>query len=128
MNSRSWRRVTSKYRPRPYLEYSRFVDKDAARSVMSNIIIMVLHLHHVLLSGCTLYVVDCTSSGGVCNLDMIAKSQVAHAGPGVAIPLDVVKAWEQVIYTNLAAPKSHPVSAHIVYFILAIQSFYCNSF
>ena len=128
MNSRSWQRVTSKYCPRPYLECSRFVDRDAARSVMSNIIIMVLHLQPTSCVIVRLYVVDCTSSGGACNLDMIAKSQVAHTGLGVAIPLDVVKAWEQVIYTNLAAPKSHPVSAHIVYFILAIQSFYCNSF
>ena len=106
------------------------VDKGAARSVMSNIIIMVLH-DCVFTAHTMCYcrqVVDCTLAGGACNLDTIAKSQVAHAGPGVAIPLDAVKAWEQMIYTNLAAPKSHPVSAHIVDFILPTQSFYCYSF
>lgn len=82
---------------------------------MSNIGSTCVFTAHTM---CYCQVVDCTSAGGVCNLDMIAKSQVAHVGSGVAIPLDVVKAWEQMIYTNLAAPKSYPVSAHIVYFIL----------
>lgn len=82
---------------------------------MSNII---LHLQPTSCVIARLYVVDCTSAGGVCNLDMIAKSQVAHAGPGVAIPLD----------TNLAAPKSHPVSPHIVGYPLSLPATHFDKF
>ena len=99
--------------------------RGSGSETMSNIGSTCVFTAHTM---CYCQVVDCTSAGGACNLDTIAKSQVAHAGPGVAIPLDAVKAWEQMIYTNLAAPKSHPVSAHIVDFILPTQSFYCYSF
>ena len=74
---------SEKYHPRmyfSYLECSRFdllslVDKGAARSIMSNIIIMVLH-DCVFTAHTTCYcqVVDCTLAGGACNLDTIAKS------------------------------------------------------